>query len=365
MRRGELKEKIISGIQQIGIGVGNLREAWKWYREHFGMDIRVFEEQAVADLMLPYTGGQPQARHAALALNLQGGGGFEIWQYTKRIPVPPKNRIHLGDLGINAAKIKSSNIKASYQFFQDKGITINGISRDPAGGEHFFVKDPYDNLFQVVVDDTIFRNEKKLTGATFGAWIGVSSIDRARLLYSGILGYDDVIYDVEEKFDDLAYLPGGNHRFRRVLLKHSKNVRGSFSRLFGPSQIELVEVKDRRPNRIYEGRQWGDLGFIHLCYDIIGMDVLRQECEAKGFPFTVDSTHKHNETFDMGEAAGHFSYVEDPDGTLIEFVETHKLPVSKRLGWYINLRKRNPEKPLANWILKALKYNRIKDKRKK
>ncbi len=92
MRRGDLKEKIISGIQQIGIGVGNLREAWNWYRENFGMDIRVFEEDAVAELMLPYTGGQPQARHAALALNLQGGGGFEIWQYTKRIPVPPKNQ---------------------------------------------------------------------------------------------------------------------------------------------------------------------------------------------------------------------------------------------------------------------------------
>ncbi len=68
-------------------------------------------------------------------------------------------------------------------------------------------------------------------------------------------------------------------------------------------------------------------------------------------------------TFDMGEAAGHFSYVEDPDGTLIEFVESHKLPVSKKLGWYINLRKRNPEKPLANWIVKAMKYNRIKDKK--
>jgi hypothetical protein len=64
----------------------------------------------------------------------------------------------------------------------------------------------------------------------------------------------------------------------------------------------------------------------------------------------------------MGEAAGHFSYVEDPDGTLIEFVETHKLPISKKMGWYINLRKRNPEKPLSNWILKSLKFNRIKDK---
>jgi catechol 2,3-dioxygenase-like lactoylglutathione lyase family enzyme len=361
MGKGEIKEKIISGIQQIGIGVVNLREAWKWYREHFGMDIRVFEEKAVADLMLPYTGGQPQSRHAALTINLQGGGGFEIWQYTKRTPKPPENKVQLGDLGINAAKIKSGDVHRSYEFFRKKNLISSGIVVDPAGEEHFFVTDPYDNLFQVVRDESTFRNEKKHSGATFGAWIGVSDVDLARKLYSGILGYDVVIYDKEGTFGDLAHLPGGKHRFRRVLLKHSKSVRGTFSRLFGASQIELIEVRDRKPNRIYEGRQWGDLGFIHLCYDIKGMDALRRECEQKGFPFTVDSTHKHNETFDMGEAAGHFSYVEDPDGTLIEFVETHKLPISERLGWYINLKKRDPEKPLANWILKALKYNRVRD----
>lgn len=363
MKKSEIKEKIISGIQQIGIGVVNLHEAWKWYREHFGMDIRVFEENAVAELMLPYTSGKPQYRHAALAINLQGGGGFEIWQYTKRKPVPPVSAIRLGDLGINAAKIKTTDIEKSYAFFKERDIVLNGLGTDPAGNKHFFVRDPYDNLFQVVTDDSIFRYEKKLTGATFGAWIGVTNVDRARKLYSGILGYDTVVYDAEGNFEDLAALPGGQHRMRRVLLRHSKSWRGGFSRLFGPSQIELIEVRDRRPQRIYEGRQWGDLGFIHLCYDIKGMDALRRECREKGFPFTVDSTRKHNHTFDMGEAAGHFSYVEDPDGTLIEFVETHKLPISKRLGLYINLRKRNPEKPLANWILKALKFNRIRDRK--
>ena len=70
--------KIIYGIQQVGIGVSNLSEAWKWYKEHLGFDIRIFEDNTVAELMLPYTGGQPQQRHAALALNMQGGGD---WKY--------------------------------------------------------------------------------------------------------------------------------------------------------------------------------------------------------------------------------------------------------------------------------------------
>ena len=51
--------KTIFGIQQIGIGVHNAQEAWKWYRTHFGMDINVFEETGEAKLMLPYTNGRP------------------------------------------------------------------------------------------------------------------------------------------------------------------------------------------------------------------------------------------------------------------------------------------------------------------
>ncbi len=78
----------IAGIQQIGIGIPDVHEAFDWYRIHFGMDIPIFEEAAEANLMLPYTGGKPHQRHAILAINMAGGGGFEIWQYTSRVPQP-------------------------------------------------------------------------------------------------------------------------------------------------------------------------------------------------------------------------------------------------------------------------------------
>jgi hypothetical protein len=63
----------------------------------------------------------------------------------------------------------------------------------------------------------------------------------------------------------------------------------------------------------------------------------------------------------MGEAAGHFSYVEDPDGTLIEFVETHKIPIIKKLGWYIDLWKRKDvTKPLPDGVLKNLRFMKVR-----
>ncbi len=359
-----LKEKIISGIQQIGIGVENVKESWKWYKEKFGMDIKIFEEAALAELMIPYTGGKPRMRHAVLTMSLMGGGGFEIWQYVGRQPKPPSGEILAGDLGIFAAKIKSLDVKAAYENFKKKNLNVNGLFKDPSGRDNFFIKDPYNNLFQIVDSRSWFKIErKKFTGAAYGAIIGVSDIDKAMEVYSGILGYDNVIYDSTGNFDDFRSIPGGENIFRRVQLSLSKSPGGFLSRFLGPSEIELIEVKNRKPSKIFNDRYWGDLGFIHLCYDIQGMDALRKECEAKGYPFTVDSNvHPEGNSFDMGEAAGHFAYIEDADGTLIEFVETHKIPIVKKLGWYINLKKRNPHEPLPNWILKALKFSRVKDK---
>jgi catechol 2,3-dioxygenase-like lactoylglutathione lyase family enzyme len=357
-----MKGYIISGIQQMGIGVTNVAEAWKWYIDQFGMDCRIFEDEAVAKLMLPHTEGLPRSRYAVLALNLQSGGGFEIWQHTGREPLKIKDEIRLGDLGIIACKIKARNVQQTLKTFQDKGLAVPAEPvRDPSDKMTFYMKDPYDNIFQIVEAEDWFRDEKKSTGGSYGAIIGVSDVEKSRVVYSDILGYDKVIYDTTGIFEDLSALPGGNNACRRVLLRRSEPFTGAFSKVLGQSEIELISTTGVHGKMIYEGRMWGDPGFIHLCYDMNGMDNLRSFCESKGFPFTVD-TKKSQEgnSFDMGEAAGHFSYLKDPDGTLIEFVETHKVPILKKFGWYLDLRKRDPNKSLPDWILNTLRFSRVK-----
>ncbi len=357
-----MKGYVISGIQQMGIGVLNVAEAWKWYIDQFGMDIRVFEEEAVANLMLPYTGGEPRKRHAVLALNLQSGGGFEIWQYKGRDPLKIKEQIMLGDLGIIACKMKVRSVHDTLKKYQADGISVPKLTaEDPAGKMTFFMKDPYGNLFQLVEATDWFSNENKNTGGSYGAVIGVSDIEKSRVVYSDILGYDEVVYDKTGIFPDLADLPGGTGEFRRVLLRRSVPFAGPFSKMLGQSVIELICSTGKPGKKIYEGRFWGDPGFIHLCYDMRGMDELKTFCESKGYPFTVDSKKSHaGNSFDMGEAAGHFSYISDPDGTLIEFVETHKMPVLKKLGIFLDLRKRDPNKSLPDWMLKTLRFSRVK-----
>ncbi len=359
-----MNQVVISGIQQIGIGVANVKKSWRWYRKYFGVDIRVFEDAAIAHYMLPYTGGEPRERYAALTLNLQGGGGFEIWQYTQRTPQPPKQKIRLGDLGIFCAKIRARNIQKTYKYFKSESLDLmSELMIDPRGVLHFYMCDPNGNIFDIIEQKASwFKNENKLTGATYGVTIGCSDLDKSISFYKDILGYDQVLYKSEGVYADLQGLPLKEGKYKRAILTHSQSRTGAFSELFGSSEIEIFESQNKEKNKIFEDRFWGDLGFIHLCFDITGMDALRKQCEDKGFPFTVDSSSAQNgASFDMGEAAGFFSYIEDPDGALVEFVETHKVPIIKKLGFNLNLKTRRATEALPKWMLKAFSFNRVKD----
>ena len=350
-----MKEKVICGIQQVGIGVNDFVEAWKWYYDNFGYDIKIVDDEGVAERMLPYTGGKPQPRRSGIAVNIRGGGGLEIWEPKGRELNYLKGQVELGDRGILIAKIKTKDVEKAYNTFINKGNdVISEILISPTGLRHFFMKDPYGNLFDLEQDGYVFIDEDKTTGGANGAVIGVSDMERSLPFYQRLLCYDRVALDQTGVFDDLKMLPGGDKTLRRVILERSKPIEGPLSQLMGTSHLELIQAVDGLGKKLYEGRYWGDPGYIHLCFDVRNMEAVRVEAEAMGHPFVCDS----GADFGMGEANGHFTYVEDPDGTLIEFVETFKIPIVKKLGLYLNLAKKDDRKPLG--ILKLLRFAKVK-----
>ncbi len=352
-----MEKKLIYGIQQIGVGVENADKAFEWYATRLGADVSLFDDNNVATYMAQYMGGKPHKKRAILSINMQGGSGYEIWQFLDRKPSRPKNNLKLGDLGINVALIKSRNIKKSYSRLKSLGVNIlTDIRKEPDLAKSFYIKDPGNNILKIKEFNSWYSDNGNDVGGSFGCLIGVSDIDNSLKLYSDILGYDQIVYDNCGIFSDLKDLPNGDSRFRRILLGHKSDRLGGFSKLFGDSQIELIQNLDSAPKKVFDDRYWGDIGFIHLCFDIRNMKALTEECAQKDFPFKVLSS----ESFDMGEANGHWGYIEDSDGTLIEFVETHKVPLIKPLGLYINLKKRDPDKPLPNWMIKALNFKRVK-----
>ncbi len=342
----------ISGIQQIGVGTEDFRKSWNWFIDMFGADVKILEDDTVAERMLPYTGGRPQKRHACIAVNLQGGSGYEIWQFSERKPEPCPFQVSVGDLGILAAKLKCRDAAAFHREVSAKWKDCGPLGKLPDGTPFFWVKDLYGNWFQAVERKDVFIDEGRNAGGLVGAVIGVSDLDASMRFYADVLGYGRVLSDTEGTFDESGFLPGGERRCRRVLLGHGPRT-GAFSEMFGESTLELVQALDYTPRKVYEGRFWGDPGFIQVCFDVTGMRALGDFCAAHGHPFTVDSC-PNGERFDMGDASGHFTYIEDPDGTLIEFVETHKVPVANKLGWFIDMSKRDADKPLPKFLFRMM-----------
>jgi catechol 2,3-dioxygenase-like lactoylglutathione lyase family enzyme len=348
--------ELISGIQQVGIGVLDAPAVFTWYCKNLDMNVPVFDDIAEAGLMLPYTSGEVRSRHAIMAISMAGGGGAEIWQYKSRISVAPSFEIILGDLGIFSTKIKCLDVAKVHQKLKDKGVSVSNIANTPEGKPAFWLKDVSNNAVQLVEGSTWFKPKDALNGGICGTVIGVSDIDASLKFYKDTLKIDEVIYDKTGQFDDLNLIDSQNKSFRRVLLRKKTSTTAPFGKLLGGIEIELVQAMDYQPRKMFEGRDWGDLGYIHLCFDTATMNELKTSCASNGFPFTVDSA----DTFDMGQAGGRFSYTEDPDGTLIEFVEAHRVPILKKLGIYMNLKNRKNQKNLPDWMVATLGWNKVK-----
>lgn len=345
----------ISGIQQIGIGVKDAPTCLRRYAKLFGMDTLVFNDVSEATLMTRYTGGNVYKRQALLSLNLQGGGGFEIWQFQNRKPAEAQHQLQYGDLGIYAPKIKCRDISLAHElFFNQDCLTVSAVHTDPKGEHHFWVMDEAGNVFNIVAGNHWFQKTGIPVGGVTGAVIGVSNIEQSLRFYQSLLNIDTITYDSTDTL--INALDDKAQKCRKVLLQKHPTGKGAFGKLLGSIEIELVETLDRTPTKIYENRYWGDCGFIHLCFDVFDMCGLKAFAESKGYRFTVDSI----DSFGMEEASGRFCYVEDPDGTLIELVETHKVPIYKKLGLYLNLKKRNLEKPLPDWMIKLLALSKVK-----
>ncbi len=345
----------ISGIQQIGIGVKNVRESMLLYKALFGLDVLIFDDTSDACLMTKYTGGKVYNRQAVLTMNLAGGGGFEIWQFNNREPKQPAQNIRYGDVGIYAAKIKCNDVDEAYSFFKlNKQISISTVQNDPLGNKHFWVKDAHGNYFNIIDSNDWFKQSSKKTGAVTGAVIGVSNMEQSIVFYKDFLGITEIMYDVVGECTDND--KNTEVYCRRVLLKKITSGKGAFNKLLGSVEIELVQVLDRTPDIIFKNRFWGDCGFIHLCFDVLNMDGLKGHALSMGIDFTVDSEN----SFEMENAAGRFCYAEDPDGTLIELVETHRIPILKKFNWYLDLQKRDMQKPLPDWMINMLALSRVK-----
>jgi len=339
--------KRINGLQHIGVAVSDMDKSLRFYRKFFGLDIPFFDSVQPAPLMDVYTRNSTITKRASMVMNLQGGCAIEVIRPTSFEPVKAKNAVQMGDLGIFITQVKCRDLHASHHFCQQQDASgLTAIQKDPLGRETFYIQDPDGNLWQYVQGDSWYTNSGHHSGGVLGCTTGVSDMDKAMKLYAGLLGFDEVLYDTTAVFADWSELPSGKQSYRRVLLTQSNQPGGGFARVTG------------KPNFIFEDRIWADTGFAHIGFDVKGMKALGEDLARSGYGFTCDSSN----ALSMGNTKVHCTYIHDDDRTLIEMIEVYKVPIIEKWGVFLNVEKRDPLKPLPDFMLKALRFSRIKDR---
>lgn len=348
----------INGFQHIGVAVSDMDASLRFYRKFLGLDIPFFDSVAPAQLMQNHTRGEVITKRASMVINLMGGCAMEVIQATSFKPVQPKFTPELGDLGIYITRVKCPDLNAAHKYCsEESGVFVSSIRPCSAGGNTFFMQDLDGNFFQYVEGTSWYTKPRHISGGVIACTTGVSDLENSQRLYSDILGYDKVVYQEEGQIAEWEGLPGGERKFKRIFLGQSNPPAGGFGKLAGETYIELVEDDEREPKRIFDDRIWADLGFVHLGLDVLGMEALGKALADQGFAFTCDS----RSALDMGNTKVHCTYIDDPDQTWIELIEVHKVPIIEKWGVYLNVAKRDPLKPLPDFMLKALRFSRIRD----
>ncbi|MAE86843.1 MAG: glyoxalase [Flammeovirgaceae bacterium] len=329
-----MADKLLYGIQQVGIGVTDIVEAEKWYAGALLANIKVLEDHHPATHMAPYMGGKPRNKSAVILINKNGGGGFELWQHTEHQPQNLEKPIQRGDLGINYITLLSGNLKGFTSHLEQLKIEHSAISQTEIS-----IIDPFQNTIHI--KESTLLDSSALTTGVKGCSIGVSDLESSLIFYQHF-GYS---------------LTGQSETDLTIECTLSSTIKsnGRFGAFFGHNEIVLIQRKDRNARKIFENRYWGDPGFIHLCFDVFNLKSwVKYFSEIS--PFTILS----DENFRMGDAYGYWGYLEDPDGTLIEMVETHRIPIFKNLGIIINLKNKSPHKKVPKWLVQAMRLKKAR-----
>jgi hypothetical protein len=79
--------------------------------------------------------------------------------------------------------------------------------------------------------------------------------------------------------------------------------------------------------------------------------------DKEGFGFRCDTA----DAIGMGETKVHCTYIDDPDECWLEMIEVYKVPIIEKWGLFLDVQKRGADEPLPRWMLKALRFSRVKD----
>ena len=313
---------MINSLQHIGQGVWDIDVTYDFYRKYFGYKLKL-NDLTIADEDMAQIIGSVETIRALMTLNVKGGGVLELVEH-KSSPIRPRSEDGgYGNYGILEVGYGVSRIEDVVSDFQDRGIhMLTPVCEIPllGGGcwRYAYLKDPDGLMLQLIEDIKPGRpqNRKAEVRGVVHVGVGVSNLERSRMFYESVLGFDKLLYEFQGHNPEMDPLTGSPLPMKLTILERSGPICRSAG-LLPAGAIKLFEVPEHEGQHIYQGRRWGDIGCMELCMDVSDLEDVVAKMQAKGVEIYLPPVE-----IDMGSGSkGRVAYIRDPDGTIIELAE--------------------------------------------
>ncbi|MBU1669893.1 MAG: VOC family protein [Actinobacteria bacterium] len=313
---------MIDAFQHIGIGVTDIERSMDFYGRILGFRIKLNDHEEPFEQMVSIIGSLCRMR-VIMAANIRGGAAVELVQHTDSTPIPMPADARWGDIGYLAAGLKAFRLEDVVHRASTLGlefVTPVASAESPEGVWRWaYLKDPDGLLLEALeTPDLRAKGGAPRLGGFTHAVIGVSDMERSIAFYRDVIGFDGVVFDTSETPEGMEAATGGA-ACRTVTLKRTMKPASAFP--LDGGMVRLVQLADGGGKPLYEGRRWGDVGIMEMAMDV--RDVVgtyRNAVELGASEFCGPTL------MDMGMGSvGSFAYVKDPDGNIVELVETRKL----------------------------------------
>lgn len=141
--------------------------------------------------------------------------------------------------------------------------------------------------------------------------IGVSDMERSKDFYKRVLGFSVTLNDHEAEMDEMVSIIGSLERMRVAMAMN----------LCGGAAVELVQHTSSEPRPLPEALRWGDIGYLSAGVKAYGIEKLVEMLEGRGAGTVSPIVEMPVEQGGTWRSA----FLHDPDGILIELLETAEL----------------------------------------
>lgn len=302
------------------MGVRDAGRSYDFYRGLMGFRIKLSDKTEYMEELEPIVGALVEMR-VIMAMNVAGGAAVELVEHTSTRPMEPSRPPCWGDIGYLELGLKAFRLDDLYLDLRSRGVRfltpVRSMRLSSGGVERYaYLRDPDGLLLQLVEAP---GGKRPAVGGVRHVAVGVSDMDRARRFYGGVLGFTETIHEFQGRIHELNEITGGEEM--EVLILGHRPLADSVLPLLERPIVKLVHTPGYKGESIYQGRRWGDIGLMEMAFDVIDLpsttnELISREAELLHPPTRVD----------MGSGTrGSFSCLKDPDGNILEMVESERV----------------------------------------